>query len=38
MDDLRRFYQVEDCHDEWITVERVATGLVATPVWKANHN
>ena len=34
MDDLRHFYQADDCDDELIVVERVAAGPMATPIWR----
>jgi len=35
MTDLRKFYQIDDVHDEYIVVERVLAGLVATPIWRS---
>jgi len=35
MTDLRKFYQTDDVHEEYIVVERVTSGLVATPIWRS---
>jgi len=35
MIELRKFYQTDDVHEEYIVVERVLSGLVATPIWRS---
>lgn len=34
IEELKRFYNIENCKDEIITIARLEKGCIATPVWK----
>ena len=37
MEELKKFYNVSSCRDEIITVSRLQTVSLATPVWKKSN-
>ena len=37
IEELKKFYNVSSCRDEIITVSRLQTVSLATPVWKKSH-